>query len=147
MLHSNSRKYGCITLSQTCKCMFFVNLFNYSSIVAACFNKIMIFYRGIIIENDRKHILNGNKYLASIYHMFNPVYSWKITMRFRVKYISRNNFELILYKDLNEFRAHIALCLEMWCPINSQTGWNLWSCKAFTWNSYMKYFLHAQCPN
>ena len=26
-----------------------------------------IFCRGIIIENDRKYILNGNKYIASIY--------------------------------------------------------------------------------
>ena len=25
----------------------------------------------------------------------------------------RNNFESILYKDLNEFRAHIAFCLQM----------------------------------
>ena len=27
----------------------------------------MIFYRDRIIENDRKYILNGNKYIASIY--------------------------------------------------------------------------------
>ena len=47
--------------------MFFVNLFNYSSIVTACFNKIKIFYRDRIIENDRKYILKGNKYIASIY--------------------------------------------------------------------------------
>ena len=78
---------GCITLSQTYKFMFFVNLFNYSSIVTACFNKITIFYRDRIIKNDRKYILNGNKYIASIYFLFNPVYSWKITMRFRVRYI------------------------------------------------------------
>ena len=47
--------------------MFFVNMFNYFSIVTACFNKITIFYRDRIIENDRKYILNGNKYIASIY--------------------------------------------------------------------------------
>ena len=47
--------------------MFFINLFNYSSIVTARFNKITIFYRDRIIENDHKYILNGNKYIASIY--------------------------------------------------------------------------------
>ena len=47
--------------------MFFVNLFNYSSIVTACFNKITIFYRDKIIEYDRKYILKGNKYIVSIY--------------------------------------------------------------------------------
>ena len=54
--------------------MFFVDLFNYSSIVTAYFNKITIFYRERIIENERKYILNSNKYTASIYRMFNPVY-------------------------------------------------------------------------
>ena len=24
-----------------------------------------------------------------------------------------------------QFRAHIAFCLQMWCPINSETGWCL----------------------
>ena len=30
------------------------------------FNRITVFYRDRIIENDRKYILNGNKYIASI---------------------------------------------------------------------------------
>ena len=43
---------------------------------------------------------------------------------------------------MNEFRVHIAFCLQMWCPINSQTGWNLWSSRSseiVIWNI----FLHA----
>ena len=44
----------------------FHDFFNYSSIVTASCNKITVFYRDRIIENDRKYILNGNKYIASI---------------------------------------------------------------------------------
>ena len=40
--------------------------FYYSSIVTASFNKITVFYRDGIIENDRKYILYGHKYIASI---------------------------------------------------------------------------------
>ena len=47
--------------------MIFIIFKNYYSIVTARFNKISIFYRDRIIENDQKHILNGNKYIASIY--------------------------------------------------------------------------------
>ena len=47
--------------------MIFMIFFCYSSIVTAIFNKIMVFKRDRIIENDRKYILNGNKYVASIY--------------------------------------------------------------------------------
>ena len=54
-------------LSQTCKFMIFVIFFYYSSIVSASFNKITVFYRDRIIENDHKYILNGNKYIASNY--------------------------------------------------------------------------------
>ena len=31
---------------------------------------------------------------------------------------------------MNEFRAHIAFCLQMWCPINSETGWCLYSSRS-----------------
>ena len=40
--------------------------FYYSSVVIAIFNKITVFYRDRILENDRKYILNGNKYITSI---------------------------------------------------------------------------------
>ena len=44
--------------------MFF---FNYSSIVTASVNKITVFYRTRIMENDRNYILKGNEYIVSIY--------------------------------------------------------------------------------
>ena len=43
-------------LSQTCKFMMFMIFFNYSSIVTSNFNKIKVFYRERIIENDLKYI-------------------------------------------------------------------------------------------
>ena len=93
--------------------MFLVNLFNYSSIVTACFNKITIFYRDRIIENDRKYILKGNKYIASIYLYFLSSLFMKNNYEIwsKIHNNGRNNFELIVYKDLNEFREHIAFCL------------------------------------
>ena len=40
--------------------------FYYSSIVTTSFIKITVFYGDKIIENERKYILNNNKYIASI---------------------------------------------------------------------------------
>ena len=55
---------------------------NYSSIVTASFNKITVFYRDGIIENDRKYILDGNKYftwiLYNVLTMFNHVKIYEI---------------------------------------------------------------------
>ena len=68
--------------------MIFMIFFYYSSIVTAIFNKIIVFYRDRIIENDRKYILNGNKYIASIYlNALTKFNHKKIFMRFRVRYI------------------------------------------------------------
>ena len=61
-----------------------MNFLNYSTIVTASFNKITVFYRDRIIENDPKYIFKGDKYIALIYLQ---VYSWKINMRFRVRYV------------------------------------------------------------
>ena len=41
-----------------------MDLINYSTIVTERFNKIKVFYRDGIIENDRNNILKGNKYIA-----------------------------------------------------------------------------------
>ena len=46
--------------------MNFMIFFYYSSIVTASFNKITVFYTDRIIENDRKYILYGHKYITSI---------------------------------------------------------------------------------
>ena len=46
----------------------FHDFLNYSSIVTASCNKIKVFYRTRIIENDCKYILNGNEYIVSIYY-------------------------------------------------------------------------------
>ena len=68
--------------------------------------------------------------------MFDQVYSWKIIMRFIVRYI-------IIAETISNYlstkiliRVHIAFCLELWCPINSQTGRFEQNFR----NSYKKYF-------
>ena len=59
----------------------------YSSIVTASFNKITVFYRDRIIENDRKYILMVTNILLKFYLMFKQSLFMKIFMIFRVRYI------------------------------------------------------------
>ena len=48
----------------------FHDFLNYYSIITAHFNKITVFYRDRMIENDHEYVLKGNKYIASIYSHF-----------------------------------------------------------------------------
>ena len=64
-LNSNFRKSGSIT--PNLQIYDFHDFYFYSSIVTASSNKITVFYRERIIENDGKNILMGEKYIALIY--------------------------------------------------------------------------------
>ena len=61
-----SRKSGCNYIKLNFQIYNFYVFFYYSSIVTASFNKITVFHRDGIIENDRIYILYGHKYIASI---------------------------------------------------------------------------------
>ena len=86
----------------------FHDFFYYCSIFTASFNKIRVFYRDRIIENDLKYILNINKYIASIYSNvlteFNPEkYLWDL---------DRGRYIIIAETISNLFYKNIWMSLE-----------------------------------